>query len=446
MRLRLLVLLTALAWGCSSSQPVGTAEPQSTIAPVAGSGERESPVPEPDEPEPEPQASPQALQPELAADRVAELSAPIDSDDSWVEALLLADPLLAELAGAAEELRMQIVIGEIDRSSGTPDVRFHPFRLEADYFYPASAIKTLGAVGALQVFAELRAAHPWLDLDTPIEFGARQTTLTDVRGERVTVSEQERTTLRRELERTLVVSSNEGFNRLWDIAGHEGINQRAWDAGLHSVRMRHRLSRQGIPEAAQRMTPSLRAELDGAWLEVLPERDSSLDVPDNAHDDVRVGVAHVAPLSDEQIDEPLDFSVKNATSLMDMLALVAWIADPALVPHVHLGLLPEDRQVLLEIMGRVQDEPERFKPFSPGILQNRSFETIRYVNKAGRAYGFHLDAAYIRDESSGAEFLLAAAIHTNPNGVMNDSRYGYDDVSFPFLVALGAAVAERLLP
>jgi cell division protein FtsI/penicillin-binding protein 2 len=340
---------------------------------------------------------------------------------------------------------MQILVGEIDRSTAEPSVHFHPFRLEADYIYPASAIKTLGALAALQTYAELRQEFPSLGLDTAIEFSGLATSHQDALGEPVVVSVEDRSTLREEIERALIVSSNEGFNRLWDLAGHEGINQRAWDAGLRSVRMRHRLSRQGRPEEAHRLAPSIRAEIDGQWVELLPQRESGLVVEDNSHPDVLIGRAHIAALTDDLVAEPLDFSAKNATSLLDLLSLVAWVAEPALVPHVDLGLSEPDREFLLEIMSYIPDEAERFKPFSPGVLSTVDLGSLTYVNKAGRAYGFHLDAAYIRDEATGRDFLLAASLHTNPNGVMNDSRYAYEDVSFPFLVALGAAVTERLI-
>lgn len=370
----------------------------------------------------------------------------VDSDDSWVAELLAGDPLLAELSSQAADLRMQVVVGEIVRDpDGSPLVHFHPYRLDADYLYPASAIKTLGAVAALQVFEELAGEHPELSIDTRIEFADLTTDLVDAAGEQVAVSEEERTTLRHQLERALVVSSNQGFNRLWDVAGHDGINERAWEAGLESVRFHHRLSRQGLPEEAHRRSPAIRAELGDTWVELIPDRHSATVVDDNTQSGVGIGDAHIEALTEERLEGPLDFSRKNGCSILDMLLLVAWVADPDLVPSVDLGINNTHREVLLEIMSRVPEESARFKPFSPGVAEVTDWDSLTYVNKAGRAYGFHLDAAYVRDTTSGREFLLAAAMHTNSNGVMNDSNYDYEDVSFPFLVALGEAVARRLL-
>ena len=46
------------------------------------------------------------------------------------------------------------------------------------------------------------------------------------------------------------------------------------------------------------------------------------------------------------------------------------------------------------------------------------------------------------DHTGGAEFMLAAAIHANADGIYNDDRYEYDGVSLPFMASLGRAVLE----
>lgn len=368
----------------------------------------------------------------------------VDADDTWVSELLLSDAVLADLAASADALRLQIVVGEIRRSEHGVDVHFHPYRLSEDYVYPASAIKTLGALAALRTLSELRVAHPEMTLDTPIRFDHLALDVSDGSGEPIVVSDRAETTLRVELERTLVVSSNEGFNRLWDFAGHASMNQVAWDAGLDSVRMHHRLSRQGHPEEAHRASPSVSAQIDGVWREILPSRHSGLEVPDNAQSDILVGTSYLDPATERPVDGPFDFGRKNSASLIDLLSLVAAVADHDLAPWVALGLDDPTVGLLREIMGRVPEQPSRFKPFSPGLVEEGEWDRWTYINKAGRAYGFHLDAAYVRDESTGVEFLLAASIHANPNGVINDSRYAYDELSFPFLVSLADAVFERL--
>ncbi len=388
----------------------------------------------------------------------------IDDNDHWVRSMLEAHPEdFALLLEEPEAWRVQVLVGEITTdSAGTPSVQIHPFRLDAEYEYPASALKTIGAVAALRTVQMLRALPgcEGLTVDTELMFHALPTTLVDSAGAPVVVAEDGRTTLRRELERTLIVSSNSAFNRLFDFAGHEALNTMMWDAGLESVRMRHRLSQQGLPEAAHRMAPEVSAELptpEGApvaqglfeglrrgWRPLLPARTSTIAMPTAGPQRQQVGTAYRAPLTRERVEEPLDFSDKNAVSLLDLLRIVAYVADPALSP-TSLELDDAHRGLLREIMGRVPDDPDRYKPFSPGVTRQVPWDRLSYINKAGRAYGFHLDIAHIQDTESGRQVLVAAAIYANPNGVLNDDDYAYESVSYPFLTAIGAAVAERLL-
>ena len=46
--------------------------------------------------------------------------------------------------------------------------------------------------------------------------------------------------------------------------------------------------------------------------------------------------------------------------------------------------------------------------------------------------------------ASGREFFLAAVLYTNPDGVVNDGVYAYDEVAFPFWANLGEVVARTL--
>jgi hypothetical protein len=65
---------------------------------------------------------------------------------------------------------------------------------------------------------------------------------------------------------------------------------------------------------------------------------------------------------------------------------------------------------------------------------------IRIFNKVGDAYGFLLDGAYVVDFETGTEFLLSAEIYCNTDGILNDNRYDYDSIGFPFMKQLGEAI------
>ena len=67
---------------------------------------------------------------------------------------------------------------------------------------------------------------------------------------------------------------------------------------------------------------------------------------------------------------------------------------------------------------------------------------LRIFNKVGDAYGFLLDVAYVADFKNNVEFMLSAVIYCNADGVLNDDKYDYDAIGFPFLKKLGLAVYD----
>jgi hypothetical protein len=46
------------------------------------------------------------------------------------------------------------------------------------------------------------------------------------------------------------------------------------------------------------------------------------------------------------------------------------------------------------------------------------------------------------DAERGVEFLLSAVIYVNADGILNDDRYEYDAIGFPFMRDLGQAVYQ----
>jgi len=62
---------------------------------------------------------------------------------------------------------------------------------------------------------------------------------------------------------------------------------------------------------------------------------------------------------------------------------------------------------------------------------------IRIFNKPGWSYGFLTDAAYIVDFKNNVEFMISASIYTNSDGILNDDKYEYDTIGYPFFKEVG---------
>jgi uncharacterized alpha/beta hydrolase family protein len=67
---------------------------------------------------------------------------------------------------------------------------------------------------------------------------------------------------------------------------------------------------------------------------------------------------------------------------------------------------------------------------------------IRVFNKVGWSYGFLTDISYIVDLKNNIEFMLAATVYVNSDGILNDGKYDYDSIGYPFMYQLGQTLYQ----
>ncbi|MFT7520152.1 MAG: hypothetical protein ACI9MC_002296 [Kiritimatiellia bacterium] len=375
----------------------------------------------------------------------------LDTDDAWLTDFfsrnqqLLEPPYHDWITAPAvdpERYRLQVVVGEVRGTGVDRCIAWHPFRVKAEYLYPASAIKPLVAITALQTMRRQVAANPalvGLDFDTPIRVEAL------LHG-KAAVADARTTTLRNEVNLALIKSNNPAFNFLYDLSGQEGMHRQLWDAGLASVHLNHRLARWGLSGEAQRKAPRMVAKLDGAEVELVPVRRGKIVLPGHGWNKPGVGSAHKNYRTQQLVNEPMDFGGKNAVSVYDLARMTAWIADPKLEPKL---LLPDvtdaDRTLVADAMRLTPFDWAIYHPIRAGVMEAVPGNDVSYLAKGGQAYGFHSEVAYVQRRSNSMSFVVGVMMYANPNDVLNDGHYGYDAVSAPFMTALGAALGQELL-
>jgi hypothetical protein len=363
-------------------------------------------------------------------------------DDPWLEAVVARlgrhfPSVLRDPAGH----RLQILVTRIDGDRIDDRTVEHGYRVDAEYFYPASAIKPFLAVAALRHLEDLAAAEgDSIAIDTPLNLCLRGETSctvardpTNVAGGHVTVGH--------EIRKMLLVSSNVAYNRLFDFVGHELANRSLHGMGFRSVRLEHRI---GGGISGGRGSPPY--EIGDLRVE---RRTSDLPIEPLTLPGVRLGNAHY---DDEGtlVEEPADFRFKNYASLRDHHRLLLAVAgvEPA------LPLLEHHRNFLVAAMEedplRSENPPyrgarfaeSRFKVSLRGLRRVLPRAAFRHIGKGGRAYGFEIENAFV--ERRGRAFALTAVMYVNPNQVINDDGYAYD-VSGGFLEALAAELAREIL-
>jgi hypothetical protein len=347
----------------------------------------------------------------------------------------------------AEEHRIQFLVSFVRQKNGKPVLERHGFRVDAEYFYPASAVKTCAAVASMMRLAPIKGAG----LHTPLVFhpvlpGERRESedATNIEGGKITLGHI--------IRQMSLISSNKAFNRLYEFAGHQFLNEAMWAAGLKDTRFIHRLSRRLTPEE-NRKTPKI--ELRGRKKITWPAQTSPLDLKNEGLKGLKIGDAHIIPGTREKADEPMDFARKNRQTLVDLQNMLVMIVRP----DIDLGLpgfdlLPHHRRFLKTAMLQWPEDsknpitpakkynPFRFKPVLPGLLKVAPKTRWHVYNKAGKAYGFRVENAYIIDRRTKKSVFITAAIYANPNKVVNDGKYAYNRLADPLIHALTRAVVK----
>jgi hypothetical protein len=228
--------------------------------------------------------------------------------------------------------------------------------------------------------------------------------------------------------------------------------------GLNTVVINHRLSEsRTIPDMRASAAVTLRVP-KGEPI-VLPARTSNLTLTNKAKN-MLVGDAFMK--GDQLVRTPMDFSGRNGISLVDLQDLLVKLARPDIdLGTPALRLSASHRARLLQAMTKfpresanplyaVRDFPDEYSKFLlPGI--RRVFpstvpgDRVESSGKIGRAYGFSVENACVRNPANGRTVFVTAVLYTNADGILNDDKYEYETVADPFFADLGELIARRWL-
>lgn len=374
--------------------------------------------------------------------------APVGPAMSAAEALA-SDAVRAIVPDIAAH-RVQLAVAWVDEGVTPPALRRTTAGDLSLYFYPASTIKLCAAVAAAQAIEDMQDAGIAVSVDTPLVFhplfedeALESEDASNLAGGVITV--------RHEIRKLFIASDNRAFNRLYEFVGQRELNERMWRAGLGSVRITHRLAESRSAEDNRR-TPRIDMRLADGGIHTIPERESDLLLDNAGVGGLLVGEAEL--VGGSRREGPKSFLHSNRISLIDLQDAVVMLARP----DVDLGkpgfeLREEHRRLLVEAMGELPREsgnpvydpaeaPDDWVKFMlPGVREASPGAGI--INKIGLAYGFTSDTAWITDGRRGV--FVAGTIYTNADGVLNDDRYEYEEMAFPFWRAVGRELAGAWL-
>ena len=348
-----------------------------------------------------------------------------------------------QIAADPQQYRLQILLTEIRRDGdGNPELTQHQYRADAEYLYPASTVKLAIAALALEYLQQLAVYGV-----TPDSVMHTEPLLPgDMLVNRDDSAANGLPTVRHYVKKIQLVSDNDAYNRLYELMGQQYIQQRLTELGFRGAEILHRLERPLSAEQNRQTNAVAFYDAAGRLLYRQPARTApalaARALTPVGQDHRKNGVLQ---------GKPLDFSQKNRWTVSHMHRMLQLIMLPETVPGAGgLQLTAPDRQFLQQMMAMLPGDstdpsydssqywPTYVKFLIYGSAKDARIDpSVHIYNKVGDAYGFLLDSAYIKDDCSGAELMLTAALYVNADGVLNDDNYEYDQIGLPFLQRLG---------
>ncbi|MGJ1431990.1 serine hydrolase [Sphingobacterium spiritivorum] len=377
------------------------------------------------------------------------------TDTTYLQKLLESHPeLFGEILNHPTHHEVQIIYTQINRDKNNiPHFKSFSYRLNPHwYFYPASTVKLPTAILALEKINELNIKG--LTKDTPLKIDSAFEKQTRV--DQDSSSETGLPTVAQYVRKILLTSDNDAQNRLFEFIGREELNNKLKKYGTQNSRIVNRLAIGDKGIWAKHTNPVTFYDGDKILYHQEARYDAN-DYPMNLKNTIQ-GKGYMND-KDEIVYQPWSFEGLNVYALEDQQLIMKKLLFPeAYTPAERFKLSNTDYDFVYDYMSRYPfesaypkyDESEFWPTYSKLLFYGRDKQAvlnpdIRIYNKYGDSYGYNIDNAYIVDFKNGVEFLLAAVVQSNEDGIYNDGIYEYETVTYPFLKNLGQLLYQEEL-
>jgi len=356
------------------------------------------------------------------------------------------DSLFQSVIQHPEIYRYQIIYTQINRDKNSvPSITNYYFNYDSlQYFNPASTVKMPLAFLALEKLNTLK--NKGIDKFTPMQYDSgysRQTVLY-----KDSTAENGLPSIAQFIRKAFLVSDNDAYTRMYEFVGQQTTNRRLHEMGYPDMRITRRFMRMNADE--NRHTNPIRfIKSDGSLIYLQPPAYNT-DSFDFSHIN-KMGKAYMNA-QDSLINEPIDFTTANNVTVFHLQQLLQSVLFPNSVPaNRRFELEKADYDFLYRYLSQYPAETD-YPKYDTGLYYDSYVKFffkqgshsipnyIRVFNKVGWAYGCLTDVSYVADFKNKVEFMLTATIYVNSDGVMNDNKYDYDNIGYPFLYKLGQCI------
>jgi hypothetical protein len=362
-----------------------------------------------------------------------------------LDSILKCNPSLAEISSNAKKFRLQIILTQVHTATdGKKSFTHQSFNLnDSLYFYPASIVKLPVSIFSLERLnaGGMNGIDKYTRLIIDSAGACQKKMYWDLLTTDSTASIAEY------IEKALVVSDNDAYNRLYEFVGPAYLNQRLAEMNMKRSVIRQRFA--FCSEKENRLTnPFYFLSNSGDTLFKRPAEYFSVAYEKPMRNMVVKSFSVPSKKKMTKVGSR-DFSLNNTMPLQDIHSLLMELVYPESQP-LNFTISEDDRLFLLKYLSiqpsmtentKLHKNPPYFdfmtNYFFYGSEPKSTKLKFDVFNIVGLSYGFATDVAYVRDMEKNVEFFLSATVYANYGGKLG---YAYAQKSLPFLKNLGLSV------
>lgn len=359
------------------------------------------------------------------------------------------NPAYADIINNPDTFRLQIIYTQIDRDkNNTPTFRHFYFNYDDKlYFNPASTVKLPMALLALEKINRMRM--PEITKHTSMLYDSSYDGQVVMHYD--STSETLRPSIAHFIKKAFLVSDNDAYNRMYQFVGQGDINR--WLQEKKYTRTRIIRQFMGFRDEQNRWTNTIHfVDKSGKVIHTLPATRNT-DTYDFSRS-IKVGRGHLNS-RDSLNNAPINFSRANIVGLGDLQRILQAVLFPESVPaQSRFFLTTSDQELLLRYLSQYPSETnypkydtsEYYDSYVKFFFRgtNRKMPpNVRVFNKVGWSYGFLTDVSYVADFKNNIEYMLTATVYVNQDAILNDNKYEYEKVGWPFLYEVGQLIYQH---
>ena len=384
----------------------------------------------------------------LAGLLLVALSSIAQADARLLEKLMQQKPeQFGKILANPKDYRLQILYTQIDRDkNNVPHFKEFTYNLNPkEYFYPASTVKMPLAFLALEKINNLKIKG--LSKSTQMVYDSVSDRQEQIYNNPYSINGVQN--IEQAVKEIFLVSDNNAANRLFEFVTPHTVHEQLANKGYKDVYIRNRIEL-GRTAKENRSTQAINFYNEQG--KIIYHQPAAFNKDSLPYYNAFIGNGYLNN-QDSLIKGPLNFSEKNRIYLSNLTHILKSVLFfDQTPPSQRFNLTTEDRKFLLHYMHTLPTQsqyptydsvnfwPNYCKFLYTGSDKGPFPSNLKIFNKVGDAYGFLLDIAYIMDPEKKVEFMLSAVIYCNSDGIINDSKYDYDSVGYPFYKNLGQLI------